>query len=36
MFSLPLMDGVLLNIELYSCNAFLSINSTLNVGLSIW
>lgn len=36
MFSLPLMDGVLLNIELYSCNAFLSINSTLNIGLSIW
>lgn len=36
MFSLPLVDGTLLNIELYSCNAFLSINSTLNVGLSIW
>lgn len=36
LFSLPLIDGILLNIELYSCNAFLSINSTLNVGLSIW
>ena len=36
MFSLPLTDGILLNIELYSCNAFLSINSTLNLGLSIW
>lgn len=36
LFSLPLIDGILLNIELYSCSAFLSINSTLNVGLSIW
>lgn len=36
MFSLPLIDGILLNIELYSCNAFLSINSTLNIGLPIW
>lgn len=36
MFSLPLTDGKLLNIELYPRNAFLSINSALNVGLSVW
>lgn len=36
MFSLPLIDSIFLNIELYSSNAFLSINSTLSTGLPIW
>lgn len=36
MFSLPLIDSIFLNIELYPSNAFLPINSALSTGLSIW
>lgn len=35
-FSLPLIDSIFLNIELYPSNALLPINSALSTGLSIW